>query len=281
MNWFTLCDGGSRRCSSNGGCFRAGLDSSGGGSRSRRRSSSGGGSRGSRSSSRDSSGSSSITGGSGSVGLCIGWTVTADVTSLRALIADLTSGTERSTVRSSAVTRDVTQFPTGVALHSLSLAITGKVVGTTALVASGSTGVTTEVTAESRLEVTARTRGSSSAGGSRVGAATGKMTGLTAVVATAIGSAVQAESWAVSLDVAKTLAVIALLGLGSARTRASARLVSRLLAVIAKALGRRADLSIVANVATLVARTTRQHHYSLFLLYALPKKEHFGNSQFV
>jgi hypothetical protein len=70
--------------------------------------------------------------------------------------------------------------------------------------------------------------------------------GLAAVVAAAVGTAVQAEGWAVGLDVAETLAVIALLGwkrsawlsregsmamwifltLGSARKRASAGLVS-------------------------------------------------------
>jgi hypothetical protein len=40
----------------------------------------------------------------------------------------------------------------------------------------------------------------------------GKVTGLAAVVAAAVGTAVQAEGGAISLDVTETLAVVALLG---------------------------------------------------------------------
>jgi hypothetical protein len=40
----------------------------------------------------------------------------------------------------------------------------------------------------------------------------GKVTGLAAVVAAAVGTAVQAQGRAVSLDVTETLAVVALLG---------------------------------------------------------------------
>jgi hypothetical protein len=57
------------------------------------------------------------------------------------------------------------------------------------------------------------------------------VTGLAAAVAAAAGaSAAQAESRAVSLDVAKTLAVVALLGLGSTGQRAAVGLVAGLLA---------------------------------------------------
>lgn len=59
------------------------------------------------------------------------------MSSLTALVAGLASGVERATVGSSAVSGDVTELAAGVALHSLSLAVTSKVVGTTALVASG------------------------------------------------------------------------------------------------------------------------------------------------
>lgn len=53
------------------------------------------------------------------------------------------------------------------------------------------------------------------------------MAGLTAVVAaTAGGSAAQTESRAVGLDVAQSLAVVALLGLGRARKRAAVGLVA-------------------------------------------------------
>ena len=88
------------------------------------------------------------------------------------------------------------------------------------------------------------------------------MTRLAAVVAaTGSGVAGQAESRAVGLDVTKTLAVIALLGLSGARKRAAVRLVARLLAVVAKALRGGADLGIVADIATLVASTTRERRH--------------------
>jgi hypothetical protein len=58
-----------------------------------------------------------------------------------------------------------------------------------------------------------------------------KVTGLAAVVAPSAGAgAAQAEGRAVSLDVAKTLAVVALLGLSGARQRAAVGLVTGLLA---------------------------------------------------
>jgi hypothetical protein len=55
---------------------------------------------------------------------------------------------------------------------------------------------------------------------------------LTAVVAAtaARAAAAQTESWAVGLDMAKSLAVIALLGLGGAWKRAAVGLVTGLLA---------------------------------------------------
>ncbi len=88
------------------------------------------------------------------------------------------------------------------------------------------------------------------------------MAGLAAVVA-ATGSSVagQAESRTVGLDVTKTLAVVALLGLGGARKRAAVRLVARLLTVVAKALRGGADLGIMTDVATLVASTTRERRH--------------------
>ena len=53
------------------------------------------------------------------------------------------------------------------------------------------------------------------------------MTGLATVVAAAASSgAAQTQSRAVSLNVAKTLAVVALLGLSGARKRAAVRLVA-------------------------------------------------------
>jgi len=57
---------------------------------------------------------------------------------------------------------------------------------------------------------------------------------------------------------AKALAVIALLSLGGARVGATVRLVTWLLAVIAKPLGRRAHLGVMAYIAALITGSARQ-----------------------
>jgi hypothetical protein len=187
--------------------------------------------------------------------------VTRDVSSLTALVASLASSVERTAVRSSAVPRDVTELAAGIALHGLSLAITSKVVGTTTLVASGRARTTSETTTAVATGEATTTHGSTTAHSrtNRVGAGASKVTGLATVVAAAAGaSATQAEGRAVSLDVTKTLAVVALLGLSGSGKRASVGLVAGLLAVVAETLSRRADLSVVANIATLVASTSRE-----------------------
>lgn len=58
-----------------------------------------------------------------------------DVAGLTALVARLARRVERAAVGSGAVTRDVTELAASVALHRLRLAVTGEVVGATALVA--------------------------------------------------------------------------------------------------------------------------------------------------
>lgn len=68
------------------------------------------------------------------------------MTSLAASVAGLASSVERTAVRGGAVAGDVTELAAGIALHSLSLAIAGKVVGTTALVAGSRTGTASETT---------------------------------------------------------------------------------------------------------------------------------------
>lgn len=116
------------------------------------------------------------------------------------------------------------------------------------------------------------------------------MSDLTAGVATtAGGTATYAESWAISLDVTETLAVVALLGcaiisstlfhsstwtrrtLGSAWVRAVVGLVAWLLAVVAKALRRRANLGVVTDIAALVAGTAREGRHSVFFFVKLWK----------
>lgn len=72
---------------------------------------------------------------------------------LRALVADLAGGAQGAAVGGGAFAGDVAELAAGIALHGLSLAVTRKVVGATALVAGGRTGVAsiaaTEATAES------------------------------------------------------------------------------------------------------------------------------------
>jgi hypothetical protein len=155
------------------------------------------------------------------------------VASLTTAVASLASSVERAAVGSSAVAGDVAEFAAGVALHGLSLAITGKVVRATALVAGSRTRTASEAaTREASVAATAH-RGSAAHGtrANGVGTSASKMTRLAAVIAaTTCGVTAQAEGRAVSLDVAKTLAVVALLSLGGARERAAIRLVTGLLA---------------------------------------------------
>lgn len=170
----------------------------------------------------DSSGGSNRLGGSsGSSGGDRGTAVTVDlslsavagdVAGLTAAVAGLAGGVQRAAVGSSAVAGDVAKLAAGVALHGLSLAITGEVVGATTLVASGRTA-SSEATAEASVSATGRAASSTSH--SWVGAVAGKVAGQTTAVAASAGaSTTQAQSRAVSLDVSKTLAVVALLGYG-------------------------------------------------------------------
>lgn len=159
--------------------------------------------------------------------------VARDVASLTTAVASLASSVKRAAVGSSAVAGDVAELAAGVALHGLSLAITGKMVGATALVAGSRARTAGEATA-GEASVAATTHRGTAAHGTRangVGASASEMTRLAAVIATtACGVAAQAEGRAVGLDVAKTLAVVALLGLGGARKRAAIRLVAGLFA---------------------------------------------------
>ncbi|KAI0146208.1 hypothetical protein GGR57DRAFT_289436 [Xylariaceae sp. FL1272] len=155
--------------------------------------------------------------------------VPRDVTSLAALVASLACGVQRATVRGGAVAGDVTKFSTSVALHSLSLAVTGKVVGTTALVASSRTRTTGKPTTTTISEAASAHRSTTAHGcTSRVRAGTSQVARLPAVVASAIAgtSAAQTECRAVSLNMSQTLAVVALLSLGGTRKRALVRLMA-------------------------------------------------------
>lgn len=114
----------------------------------------------------------------------VGRALTGDVARLSTLVADLTGGAERATVGSGTVTRNVTELTAGIALHSLSLTVTGEVVGATALVACCCAGVALETTAETALEAAAAGSGGASGssgpgtGGGGVGAVALGLLGL-------------------------------------------------------------------------------------------------------
>lgn len=181
--------------------------------------------------------------------------VARNMASLAASIARLAGRVKWPTVGSSAVARDVAKLATGIALHSLSLAITSKMVGSSALVASSRTSTARETASETAVPATGSSRATSH---SWIGAVAGKMASQTAAIAASTSaSTAQAKSRAVSLDVSQALAVIALLSLGGTGMRASVGLVAGLLAVVAEPLGRRAHLSVVAHVSALEACATR------------------------
>lgn len=189
-------------------------------------------------------------GGDLAVGVLLG-AVARDVAGLAALVAGLAGRIQGSAVGRGAIARDVAELPAGITLHGLRLAVASKVIGSSALVAGGRARTTSEATSSAKGAgvAAAAAHGGSTAHGrtNRVGASTleialgreikrervgwgttnRKVAGLSAVVAPSAGaSAAQAQRRAVSLDVPKSLAVVALLGFGSARERATVRLMS-------------------------------------------------------
>ena len=108
----------------------------------------------------------------------------------------------------------LTELAAGVAFHSLSLAITGKVVRSAALVASGRASAASETAPEASSVAAAGSTGAATH--SWTGAVASKMASDTAAVAaSACASPAQTQSRAVGLDMPKTLAVVALLGCSS------------------------------------------------------------------
>ncbi len=176
------------------------------------------------------------------------WAVTDDVARDAAVVADLAGGVQGPTVGGGAVVGDVTKLAAGIALHGLRLAVTGVVVGATALEAGGMAGAASESTAAGATnETTSGDRGSTAhrrhgggVGASALGTVSTRtsrwglterkaqevqsyhqMANLTTIVAASARSVNhQAESGTIGLDMAETLAMIALLVLGAARLRA-------------------------------------------------------------
>jgi len=184
------------------------------------------------------------------------------VANFAASVAGLaTFAVQWATVGSGAVAGDVSKLSAGIALHGLSLAIARIMVGASALVAGRSTGNTAVSAAESTLEASTRPSSATSSTGSRaalLGAVTCKMSGLATGVASSAGRTAQTQCRTVSLHMAQALTVVALLCFGRARVRAAVRFVSRLLAIVTKSLRRRANLSVMADVAALVASSARE-----------------------
>ncbi|KAH9885717.1 hypothetical protein F4778DRAFT_501364 [Xylariomycetidae sp. FL2044] len=154
------------------------------------------------------------------------------MTSFTTLVASFTGRVQRAAVGCSTIPRNVAEFTTGVAFHGLGLTVSGKVVWTTTLVACSRSGSASESSSSEATSIAAPCHGRPTAAhgdGStrRVRARTSKVARLTAVVATTVASGTtQPKSRAVGLDVAETLAVVALLGLRGTWQRALVGLVS-------------------------------------------------------
>jgi hypothetical protein len=171
-----------------------------------------------------------------------------DVANLAACVAGPAGGVERTAAGSRAVARDVTELAAGIALHGLGLAVTGKVVGAAALVASSMAGTTHKAAtavSEAAADGTPGEAGNGGVGAVALGARVSgegtieeTLNGIdtysnvadSVAVVAAVGAAAQAEGRALGLDVTHTLAVVALLGLGSAGHGALVGLMVRLLA---------------------------------------------------
>jgi len=138
------------------------------------------------------------------------WTVARNVAGLTTLIASLASSVKGTTIGCSAIARNVTKLAASIALHGLSLTISGEVVGSSALVASSGTGSTSKSSTGCESSTISTSRGTDTTASTRngtrsswAGARTSQMSWLTTVVATTAGaSATETQSWAVCLDVA-------------------------------------------------------------------------------
>lgn len=102
------------------------------------------------------------------VGVGLVGAVARDVAGLAALVAGLAGSVEGTAVGSSAIAGDVTELAAGVALHGLSLAVAGKVVRATALVAGSGASTASKAT-------TSETAEAATANGSTAGDASGRV----------------------------------------------------------------------------------------------------------
>ncbi|KFY35667.1 hypothetical protein V494_05707 [Pseudogymnoascus sp. VKM F-4513 (FW-928)] len=194
--------------------------------------------------------------------------VARDMAGLATLVTGLACSVERTAVWCGAVTADVAELAAGETLQCLSLAVSGKVVALTALVAGGWARALEGSSAWGKSALESAARSESTTANARnhsrshstntrwCAAVASKMAWEAARVAATRGSS-KAEGWAVSLYVSNTGARVALLRLGGAREWAAVRLVSRLLAVVAETLSGRALVCCVSDLATFVAGAAR------------------------
>ncbi|KAL7899814.1 hypothetical protein HDV64DRAFT_218367 [Trichoderma sp. TUCIM 5745] len=89
--------------------------------------------------------------------------ITRDVASLTALVASLAGSVQGAAVGSSAIPGDVAELAASVALHGLSLAVTGEVVGAAALVACSGTRAVGEATTTIAADEATTAHGSTTA----------------------------------------------------------------------------------------------------------------------
>lgn len=144
---------------------------------------------------------------------------------------------------------DVTSLATGVTLGHTSLAVTGKVVWTTTLVASGLAGGDAGSTWSLTLSLTLWLW---CLGGWDMGGWLWTVSGDVAELGAVVTTGTLALLGAVALDVADTTAVVALLLCVLSWLRAVGGLVAWLTTVVAETLLLGADLSDVTDLATLV-----------------------------
>jgi len=151
--------------------------------------------------------------------------IAGDVASLTALVASFASSVEWAAIRGRTVTRDVTEFTTSIALHGLCLTISSEVVWSATFVACCRSRAPSKSASWYKSTLKASTRSTNTTAGTEdrsgtgwVWARTRQVSWLTTVVASpACTGSAQAQSWAVCLNMTKSLAVVALLSLGSSR----------------------------------------------------------------
>jgi len=170
--------------------------------------------------------------------------ITRDMAGFAASVTCLPSSAQRAPIRSLAIPTDMAQLPTGITLHGLRLTITSIMVRATAFIACRRAWVYGKYTPAHKSAGISTTGGVSTSSPSNsthlLRASPCQMSRIPAGVATASNSAASRESQcrAVCLNVSKALAMVALFGFGSSRVRASIGFVSRLLAIVTKALRR-------------------------------------------